>query len=712
MKKPKKDNPKKKNSPRDAPKNNDNVDKLKSKLVHSEDYKAKIIKANEKFQDKILEKDSKLIHDHDKDSDSDKRRASPKRLKLSKKSKLATVATIKNKLIHSEDYKAKVIKANERYNDKLKEKDSKLIHETNKSSSTDDEHTKDKKAESKSRYKKKNFREEREYTRTKDKESKKNAKATDSSAENLEDAIFDDDKKLKKYNKRHNKLKNKLSKYGRYDKFYSTTDETLKAGTKSTEIMSDYLSQGRENAGVESAEKTTTALSKLQHSVRKHNINRKSKLLRKTSKLENKINKRKSKLEFRSALKELREKEDYKTSSAIKKFFKRKRMKNMIAKKYETRFIDRIKKSLFRASKVAKEIIIKKVKGFVMLIAVLIILLTGMFNMASLGGITLNNSTNTILTTNYLANDSVLAGINDNFTKLENDLLDQIANIEVDHPGYDEYVYIDTENVGHSIYELFAYITSKCGGPRTPSEVQPDLIELFKLMYQLEFKEKIEIRTRTVQKEHVDELGRTVIEEEQEEYEYKILITTLKFKTIGEVAQEVFEGHKDNLLHYNTLMKTRGNSGLSFANKELIQENGGVVGGGQEYEASDDIQKKIVDSCYITPSPGKGWCAMWVSQVYQNAGLGYIGGNACDLYRRYAFTSDTSKLKVGMLVMVESSSSGTQAGLTYGHVGIYIGDGKVMDNVGKVRITTLDNWIKTYCKNSPVGFGFPPSVQP
>lgn len=708
MKKPKKDNPKKKNSPRDAPKNNDNVDKLKSKLVHSEDYKAKIIKANEKFQDKILEKDSKLIHDNDKDSDGDKRKTLPKRLKLTKKSRLATVATIKNKLIHSEDYKAKVIKANERYNDKLKEKDSKLIHETNKNSDTDNEQTKDKKAESKSKYKKKNFKEEREYTRTKDKESKKNAKSTDSSTENLEDAIFDDDKKLKKYNKKHNKFKDKLSRYG---KFNSAADEALKAGAKSTEIMSDYLSLGRENAGVESAERTTTVLSKLQHSVRKHNIDRKSKLLRKTSKLENKITKRKSKLEFRSALKELKEKEDYKTSSAIKKFFKRKRMKNMIAKKYETRLIDRIKKSFFKASKVAKEIIIKKVKGFILLIAAFIMLLTGMFNMCSLGGITLNNSTNTILTTNYLANDSVLAGINDNFTKLENDLVGEIADIEVDHPGYDEYVYIDTENVGHSIYELFAYITSKCGGPRSPSEVQPDLVELFNLMYQLEFKEKVEIRTRTVQKEHVDELGRIVIEEEQEEYEYKTLITTLKFKTIGQVAQEVFKKHKDNLIHYNTLMKTKGNAGLRFANKELIQENGGVVGGGQEYEASDDIQKRIVDSCYITPSPGKGWCAMWVSQVYQNAGLGYIGGNANDLYRRYAFTSDPSKLKVGMLVMVESSSSGTEAGLRYGHVGIYIGDGKVMDNVGRVRITTLDNWIKTYCKNSPVGFGFPPSVQ-
>lgn len=48
------------------------------------------------------------------------------------------------------------------------------------------------------------------------------------------------------------------------------------------------------------------------------------------------------------------------------------------------------------------------------------------------------------------------------------------------------------------------------------------------------------------------------------------------------------------------------------------------VSSGKEYEASREVQKKIVNAAYITPSPGAGWCAMWVSQVYQNAGLGYI----------------------------------------------------------------------------------------
>ena len=701
---------------RDAPKENEKVDKLKSKLVHSEDYRNKIIKTNEKFKDKIAEKDSKLIQDDERGTSEAQNSSQTKKARKAKRLKSS--------------YKEKIVKDEQKAQEKKAQALAKAKQEAKNIINSNTDLTDSQKADfnkkvdaaesvgevkqvledaKKQGYKRKNYK-DAVYTRNRDKKTKETERnkveSALSSNKEAKEVFFD--KKLRNYQKSQYKLKNKLSEFGHA---YNVESGALYAGAKSSALVRDYLSQGRENAGIESSERIADVSSKLQHGIRKFKLNKKKKTLRKISKLDNKINKRKGKLEFKSSLSELKVKEDYQKASAIKKFFKRRQMKRMIAKKYETRFIDRVKKSILKLSKVAKEVVIRKVRSILLIVAAFAALFSGMLSLGSLGGAALNNSTNTVLTTNYLADDSVLAGINVNFTKLENDLIDQIANIEVVHPGYDEYVYIDTENIGHSIYELFAYITSKCGGPRSPSEVQPDLVELFNLMYQLELKEKVEIRTRTVQKEHVDELGRIVIEEEQEEYEYKTLITTLKFKTIGQVAIEVFKKHKDNLIHYNTLMKTRGNSGLRFANKELIQENGGVVGGGQEYEASHDIQKKIVDSCYITPSPGKGWCAMWVSQVYQNAGLGYIGGNACDLYRRYAFTSDPSKLKVGMLVMVESSSSGTEAGLRYGHVGIYIGDGKVMDNVGKVRITTLDNWIKTYCKNSPVGFGFPPSVQ-
>lgn len=701
---------------RDAPNESEKVDKLKSKLVHSEDYRNKIIKTNEKFKDKIAEKDSKLIQDDERgtsevqNSSQTKKARKAKRLKSSYKEKIVKdeqkAQEEKAQALAKAKQEAKnIINSNTDLTDSQKADFNKKV-DAAESVGEVKQVLEDAKKQG---YKHKNYK-DTVYTRNRDKktkESERNKVGSDlSSKKGAKEVFFD--KKLRSYQKSQYKLKNKLSEFGHA---YNVESGALYAGAKSSALVRDYLSQGRENAGIESSERIADASVKLQHGIRKFKLNKKKKTLRKISKLDNRINKRKSKLEFRSSLSELKAKEDYQKASAVKKFFKRRQMKRMIAKKYETRFIDRVKKSILKLSKAAKEVVIRKVRSVLLIVAAFAALFSGMLSLGSLGGAALNNSTDSVLSTSYLSAKPVLNGINNNLVELENELAEQIENVPTSHPGYDEYIYIDTENIGHNIYELFAYITSKCGGPRNPSEVQPDIVDLFERMYKLEFKEKTEIRTRKVKKKYVDEHGKEHIKEEKEPYEYKILITILKYKTIGQVAQEVFQGHNDNILHYNTLMKTKGNSGVTYANKDLIQANGGTIGGGQDYEASGDIQKKIVDSCYLTPSPGKGWCAMWVSQVYQNAGLGYLGGNARDLYQKYTSTTDKSKLKVGMLVMVESSSSGTQAGLTYGHVGIYIGDGKVMDNVGKVRITSLDNWIKTYCKNSPVGFGFPPSVQ-
>ena len=143
--------------------------------------------------------------------------------------------------------------------------------------------------------------------------------------------------------------------------------------------------------------------------------------------------------------------------------------------------------------------------------------------------------------------------------------------------------------------------------------------------------------------------------------------------------------------------------------KEFV--NGIYKRNNKVYSASEEVQRRIVEAAHNTSSPGPNYCARWVSTVYRNAGLGYIGGNANDMYRKHTFTSDIADLKLGMIVAVESSSSGSRMGKIYGHVGIYIGDGKVMDSVGYKKISTLEEWIETYCKHSPVGFGYPPSVE-
>lgn len=133
-------------------------------------------------------------------------------------------------------------------------------------------------------------------------------------------------------------------------------------------------------------------------------------------------------------------------------------------------------------------------------------------------------------------------------------------------------------------------------------------------------------------------------------------------------------------------------------------------GSGEEYEASSDVQKAIVDAAKRVPSPGSGLCAGWVSQVYVAAGLGPVYGNADDMYYAYCTSSDRSQLKVGMLIGTPSNPYSI-ASLIYGHVGIYIGDGLVMSNLsGTITTQTLDDFIAVQGVTHQVRWGFPPNV--
>ncbi len=106
---------------------------------------------------------------------------------------------------------------------------------------------------------------------------------------------------------------------------------------------------------------------------------------------------------------------------------------------------------------------------------------------------------------------------------------------------------------------------------------------------------------------------------------------------------------------------------------------------------------KVTAAVASTPSPGSGLCAAWVTNVFANAGIGSFGGNACDQCAWWCGT-DLSNIQPGMIIAVESSSSGTTAGRIYGHVGIYLADGLVHHNVGYIKTDTVASWSATYCK--------------
>lgn len=148
------------------------------------------------------------------------------------------------------------------------------------------------------------------------------------------------------------------------------------------------------------------------------------------------------------------------------------------------------------------------------------------------------------------------------------------------------------------------------------------------------------------------------------------------------------------------------------ANKNNSYSGGSSSGGGSyapgtpQQNAGSGKQQAVVNACYSTPSPGQNWCAAWVTNVFRNAGVGYFGGNACDMFNAWCYSSDRSALQVGMIV-ADSSHSGTGIpGLIYGHVGIYVGGGIVMSNEGAITSRSLDSFISFYGTGSGVRWGW------
>ena len=679
------------------------IDASGSKRKVGDDYRNKLTKDENRFDEKLHEKESKRITEASDTSLSNK---SKNAIKRNLKNAEAKSETGSEKVSATSDYQTEV-KENRIYDPLAKDQDGDGVVDRYDTDFRDSEISYEPLSNKKSKLhemqkkaiKRKNYSDDI-FTRkgAEDKTIKDTISKTEEStnASSGKKVAEDRAKKNRLYN-RHNK-------------------ETLLGASaisvaRASDMASRYLSTGSdENKGVEAAEKGLDTSSKLIHGIKNYSDKRRMKKSYDLSEKSLRVRKKKSKLEFREAKEELKKNDEYKKASAYKKFQKRKQMKAAINGNNQTRIRDRIKKGVIDTLKGSKELIVKKAKGVLLILIGIIFLGTFViqFSGGAMSGVV--NSTSSVLTTSYLSSEEQLKGINQYFSGLENDLYDKIENVESDYPGYDEYIVNQNGFIGHNVHELLSYITARFGEVKNLSEVQGILDGLFNDMYKLSYDEEIEIRYRTVTETYTDEDGNEYTESHEEPYEYKKLIVTLDKKEMDSIIKEVFAEYPDNLKHYEALFLAQGNMAEIFGNTDLINSLGGV-GNGAEYEASSEVQKKIVDAAFITPSPGPGWCAMWVSQVYQNAGLGYIGGNANDMYRNYTFTSDRSKLKVGMLVAVESSSSGSTAGLTYGHVGIYIGDGKVIDNIGHIRVTTLDDWIATFCKHHPVGYGFPSNVK-
>ena len=91
------------------------------------------------------------------------------------------------------------------------------------------------------------------------------------------------------------------------------------------------------------------------------------------------------------------------------------------------------------------------------------------------------------------------------------------------------------------------------------------------------------------------------------------------------------------------LAAAQAEAAAAAANKNNSYSGGSSSGGGSyapgtpQQNAGSGKQQAVVNACYSTPSPGQNWCAAWVTNVFRNAGVGYFGGNACDMFNAWCY---------------------------------------------------------------------------
>ena len=496
------------------------------------------------------------------------------------------------------------------------------------------------------------------------------------------------------------------------EKKKSAKGSVLSGLAKGSEAVRDYLSHGSdENQGVETGEKIADGNSKLLHGIKNYADKKKAKKSYNLSKKDYKIRKRKSKLEFREAKEELKKTKEYKQANAFKKFQKKKQMKSAIGKRNKSRLRDRIKESLIGTLKSSKEMLIRKAKGLMMIVIGLIILGTFIIQFAGTSMTGMINSTSGVLTTTYLSDQNVLSEINQQFSGLEEGLQDEISSVEENYPGYDEYIIEKEGEIGHNTHELLSYITSRCGEIKDSKEVQSIIHDIFTKMYDLSYREEIEIRYRTVTETYTDEDGNEHTESHEEAYEYKKLIVTLKKREMDSIVREIFAEYPDNVLHYEALLASKGNMETVFGSgngnlSEIVDNpdfsNPGIAFDDVTVKALFNEAEKHIGKRYVfgANGPNNFDCSSFVCWSFTHSGVKNMPRTtAWGIYKTYCNPVSPSEAKAGDIIFFKNTYD---SGSPISHVGIYAGNGMMIHAGDPIRFVSINT---PYWREHFYGFG-------
>ena len=298
---------------------------------------------------------------------------------------------------------------------------------------------------------------------------------------------------------------------------------------------------------------------------------------------------------------------------------------------------------------------------------------------------------NALSGTSYASEDTDLLGVDEDYTALENELAQTVANIESTHPGYDEYRY-SVDEIGHNPYELASYLSAKYH-VYFREQVQDELREIFEAQYELTLTEEVEIRYRT-EISTDPETGETTTEEVP--YEYYILNVTLTNKTLPAVILPRLDEQQRQI--YTVMQQLKGN-------KPYLWE--GIYNGGEDTGPSYEIPgealndpafaalmeeaTKYIGWPYVWggSSPSTSFdCSGFVCWVYTASGVHNLPRTTAQgIYNQCAIIFP-SEAKPGDIIFF----AGTYDSLgPVSHVGIYVGDGMMLHCGSPIQYANINS---------------------
>lgn len=319
-----------------------------------------------------------------------------------------------------------------------------------------------------------------------------------------------------------------------------------------------------------------------------------------------------------------------------------------------------------------------------------------------------------ILGTSYTAEDVDVIRAEDDYLSLEEALAERITSVSREYPGYDEYRF-DLDEFEHDPYMLAAILTMDFDAYKEPDpDVQARLEEILEEQYELTFTPVEETRTRYVERTgsrtvYDEALGTNVQEtytyREEESYPWHVLQITLRNHTLEKVVEN--EGFtEDEHKRYEVMHDLKGNrpylfdSDTSVARTEIPED--GSETNPYEYEPSGDAMhdsdfaamlyeaEKYLGRAYVWggSSPSTGFdCSGFVCWVINKSGVGSVGRTTADGLRQWTTTIPKSERQPGDIVYFQGTYNTAGAS----HVGIYVGDGKMIHCGNPIKYSNIDS---------------------